>query len=125
MSGYTRISASLILTLVVWLPMAISSVQHDRVDSVNTALRFLIVFTLARTAMRGIDRLIRVYTERNGTMVAKGNPPFDVTGLSLVADSSDIARRRTDLSEGGNRVQDTVDPLDVGHGGIQPARSDR
>lgn len=109
MSGYTRISASLILTLVVWLPMAISSVQHDRVDSVNTALRFLIVFTLARTAMRGIDRLIRVYTERNGTMVGKGNPPFDVTGLSLVADSSDIARRRTDLSEGGNRVQDTVD----------------
>ena len=97
MSGYTRISASLILTLAVWLPTAISSVQHDRVDSVNTAIRFLIVFTLARTAMRGIDRLIRVYIERNGTMAAKGTPPFDVTGLSLVADSSDPARRRTDI----------------------------
>ncbi len=113
MSGYTRISASLALTLAIWLPTAISAIRHPGVDTAGAGLRFLLVFTLSRVALRGIDRLIRVYTEHNGTQAAKGTPPVDVDGIDILENRSTLARRRTDgtLAKASDELM--VDPLGV------------
>lgn len=111
MSGYTRISASLALTLAIWLPTAISAIRHPGVDTAGAALRFLVVFTLARLALRWIDRLIRVYTEHNGTQAAAGTPPVDVDEVSVLAPPSPLTRRRTDGPESRLPDEIMIDPL--------------
>ena len=111
MSGYTRISASLALTLAIWLPTAISAIRQPGVDTAGTGVRFLLVFTLSRLAVGGIDQLIRVYTEHNGTQAAKGTPPVDVDGVSVLESTSGLARRRNDGTPVGAAEGIMVDPL--------------
>jgi hypothetical protein len=110
-SGYTRISASLALTLAIWLPTAITAIRHPGVDTAGAGVRFLLVFTLARLALRGIDRLIRAYAEHNGTQVAKGTPPVDVEDISVLENLSPLARRRSDGTPPTGPDEIMVDPL--------------
>ena len=61
MNPFARFSASVGLTLVAWGPNTWASLQDDRVDLGHSAGRFLLIFVLARVAIRGFDQLLRTY----------------------------------------------------------------
>ena len=63
MNPFARISASLALTLMVWGPNAIVEWQRGPDALAPAALRFLVIFTFARMALRTVDALIRSYLQ--------------------------------------------------------------
>jgi hypothetical protein len=56
-----RISASLTLTLIVWGPNALVDWQSGPDALPHILLRFLVIFTMTRVAMRGIESLLQSY----------------------------------------------------------------
>ena len=111
MSGYTKISASLALTLAIWFPTALAAIRHPGAGTARAGLQFLVVFTLARIALRGFDRLIRVYAEHNGTQAAKGSPPVDVDDISVLPGPAPLARRRADAPAARHADDIVVSPF--------------
>ena len=124
MSGYARFSASLGLTLAIWLPNTVGSLLGDGVDVQSAVIRFLVVFVFARIAMRGLDVLLRAYTFHNEQQrltaeakVARDNgQSIDFDGVSvLTTRGNDLGRRRTDGRDGndGNAGNAGGDDIDV------------
>ena len=103
MSGYARFSASLVLTLLIWSPTALAALRNDTVNVEGALIRFLIVFTLTRIAMRGIDRLIRVYAEHNANVAARvAAVEIDDSTVGFQG-ALELGRRRTDVADGSKR----------------------
>lgn len=95
MSPFTRVSASLVLTLAVWGPSAFAAVQRGGVDLGALSVRFVVIFALARLAMRWIDWLVRNYhTPANApsARTAIHVDPADVATVTATAPT----RRRND-----------------------------
>ncbi len=61
MNPVARISASLALTLAIWGPNTVAAWRRGPDVLGHSALRFLVIFTLVRFALRAIDALIRSY----------------------------------------------------------------
>lgn len=66
MNPFARISSSLALTLVVWGPNAIAQWQSGPDALRHAALRFLVIFTFSRVALRAVDGLVRTYLRASG-----------------------------------------------------------
>jgi hypothetical protein len=86
----SRISASLVLTLVVWGPNAIADWQNGPDALSHSAFRFLVIFTLARVGVRWIETLVTSYIRA----AKRDHAPIDVDG-----DASPliVGQRRNDL----------------------------
>jgi hypothetical protein len=87
----SRISASLVLTLLVWGPNAIADWQNGPDALSHSAVRFLVIFTLARVAVRWIETLITSYMR----VSKRDRMPIDIDGDES---PNGLARRRGDLA---------------------------
>jgi hypothetical protein len=87
-----RISASLTLTLVVWGPNAIADWRSGPNALPHVSVRFLVIFTVARIAVRALESLVTSYIRATKS----DQPPINVdAGESWTASPS---RRRADGS---------------------------
>jgi hypothetical protein len=88
MNPVARISASLTLTLVVWGPNAFADWQSGHDALPHIVVRFLVIFTLARLAVRGVESLFASYVRS----MRPNQTPIDADDSFATGP----ARRRTD-----------------------------
>jgi hypothetical protein len=62
MNPSARLSISLLLALVLWLPTLSASLRGD-VDLSVAAVRYLLAFLLARVAVGGVAKLLEGYAQ--------------------------------------------------------------
>lgn len=82
----------MVLTLIAWGPNAIADWQNGPDALSHSTLRFLVIFTLARIAVRSVEGLVRSYMQAG----RPGQSPIDVDDGE--SPSVSASRRRTDAS---------------------------